>query len=288
MSDQKLHTGPAAATKLPTEDMKRTVTGPTGRKKNNRARRRRTILIWQLAVIPLWILVWQLTYPIVDPLVARSPKSVWIYLVDTIPTSEFWTNLASTMEAVIIAWVLASAVGIVAGIGLALLPKVEVVLSPFVDALNAMPRIALAPVFIIFLGIGQSGKVALAFSLVVFVVMSSARAGILSADPDVLRLSRVLGISPLHLFTKVYFPTATPAIFAGLRLGLIYSLLGVVGSEIIAAEAGLGQLIAKYSSLFRMEGVYGVLIVLALIAGLINALMRFVESRLLRWQPSED
>lgn len=250
--------------------------------------RRRTILAWQLLVVPIWLLVWQLTYPYVDELVGRSPASVWSYLTEALASEALWTNLASTMQAVVVAFLLAAVFGIAAGIGLALLPTVEAVLRPFLDAVNAMPRIALAPVFILYFGIGPSGKIALAFSLVFFVVMSSSRAGILSVDPDVVRLSRVLGISPAHLFTKVYLPTATPGIFAGLRLGFIYSLMGVVGSELIAAEAGLGQLIAQYSSLFQMEGVYGILLVLAVIAGVINALMRLLEATLLRWQPPEE
>jgi NitT/TauT family transport system permease protein len=81
---------------------------------------------------------------------------------------------------------------------------------------------------------------------------------------------------------------ATPAIFAALRLGLIYSLLGVVGSELISARNGLGQLIAYDSSMFRMEGVYAILILLAVIAVVLNQTLGFVERRLLRWQPPAD
>ena len=249
-----------------------------------RKRFRVPLPLWQALVVPVWLLVWQLSYSFVDPLVSRSPHQVYEYLVGIVSSGELWPELGSTIQAVLAAFVLAAALGVLVGIGLALLPRVEAVLRPYLDAVNAMPRIALAPLFIVYFGVGPAGKIALAFSLVFFVVMSSARAGVLGADPDVLRLSHVLGISKLHLFTKVYLPTATPAIFAGLRLGFIYSMMGVVASELIAAEAGLGQMIARYSSLFQMEGVYGVLLVLAVIASVINTVMRSVESRLLHWQ----
>ena len=120
------------------------------------------------------------------------------------------------------------------------------------------------------------------------IVLSGARAGVRSADAEWLLLSSVLGARKHQLFSKVMLPVATPAIFAALRLGLIYSLLGVVGSELISARDGLGQLIAYDSSVFQMDGVYGILVLLAVIAVILNQLMSFLERRLLRWQPPAD
>jgi NitT/TauT family transport system permease protein len=188
------------------------------------------------------------------------------------------------MWAVVIAFLLASVIGIVVGIALALLPRVERVVSPYLDALNAMPRIALAPVFVVAFGLTPKAKVALAFSIVVFIVLTSARAGVRSVDVDIMRLSTVLGANRRQMFAKVLFPVAIPAIFGGLRLGVIFSLLGVVTSELIAARDGIGQLLQGYASLFQIDGVYGLLIVLAVIASLLNAGMAIVERYLLRWQ----
>jgi NitT/TauT family transport system permease protein len=210
------------------------------------------------------------------------------YLVEATKSGELWLNTQSTMTAVLIAWVLAGSAGVLAGIALGLLPRVERVLEPFLDAANAMPRIALAPLFIVMLGINTSAKVALASTLVFFILLAGARAGVRSTDAELLRLSTVLGAKKHHLFLKVFVPVATPAIFAGLRLGLIYSLLGVVGSELISARDGLGQLIATYSATFRMDAVYAILILLALVAVALNQLMAAVERKLLRWQPPVD
>lgn len=247
------------------------------------------VRIMQVLMLPLLVGLWHIaaTNHWINPLLARTPLQIWNSMVALAVTGELWRHLYATMEAVFIAFVLASVVGVFAGIMLALMPRTERVLSPYFDALNSMPRIALAPVFLIYFGIGTSAKVALAFSLVVFIVMGNARAGVLSADADVLRLTTILGANKRQIFTKVYLPVATPAIFAGLRLGLIYSLLGVVGSELIAAREGLGMLVAQFSGVFEMEGVYGVLIILAIIATLLNTAMRMAERYILRWQPEE-
>ena len=234
--------------------------------------------LWQWAAVAKWP----------DPVLAKSPLQSWDYLVGAARSGVLWSNTRSTMTAVLIAWVLAGLAGVLAGLVLGLMPRTERVLNPYLDAANATPRIALAPLLIVALGIGTSAKVAVASTLVFFIVLSGARAGVKSTDSEWLRLSAVLGARKHHMFRKVLLPVATPAIFAALRLGIIYSLLGVVGSELISARDGLGQLIAYDSSVFQMDGVYGILVLLAVIAVLLNQVMSFLERRLLRWQPPAD
>lgn len=239
-----------------------------------------------LALLGLWQLAATVGWP--DPVLAKSPRQTWSFLVTSANSGQLWSNTQATMTAVLVAWVLAGAAGIIAGVALGLLPRVERVLTPFLDSANAMPRIALAPLFIVALGINTSAKVAMASTLVFFVVLSGARAGVRSTDSEWLRLSTVLGATKSQVVVKVLLPVATPAIFASLRLGLIYSLLGVVGSELISARNGLGQLIAYYSSTFRMEAVYGILILLGVVAVALNQIMAIFERRMLRWQPPVD
>ncbi len=251
------------------------------------ARPQLVLRCWQLLVLLAFLAFWQLvvSQQWVDPIIAKSPEQVFSFLYGSWVSGELWRNTVATMEAVFIAFVLASIVGVLIGITLGLLRSVERVLTPFFDAANAMPRIALAPVFIVALGIGIAAKIALAFSVVVFIVVSAAQAGVRSADPEILRMSAVFGITKPQLFYKVLLPVSIPSIFSGLRLGLVYALLGVIGSEIIASQEGLGQLISLYSGEFRMEAVYGILIVLAVIASILNMLTAAAERWLLRWRP---
>ncbi|WP_240918264.1 ABC transporter permease [Rhodococcus sp. 14C212] len=238
------------------------------------------------ALIGLWQLV--VSLQLIDRTVSSSPVEVGHALASAVTGSELWLNLADTMVAAVLAFVLASVVGVVIGIGLALLPSVEKIVAPFLDAINAMPRIALAPVFVVAFGLSISSKIALAFSIVVFMVISAARAGVRSVDVDVAVLARTLGATRRQMFTKVLVPVAVPSIFGGLRLGLIYSILGVVTAELIASRSGVGQLLQKYAGLFQTAEMYAVLIVLAVVAGLINAGMTRLESALLRWQPDQS
>ncbi|MGW4823784.1 ABC transporter permease [Streptomyces sp. NPDC004227] len=255
-----------------------------------RKRGRLKVRAWQVVLLLTWLGLWQWTTSagVLDPVLSKTPGQSWHYVMTAIQSGELWSNTKATMAAVLLAWVVAGIAGVIAGLALGLLPTGERILTPYLEALNSMPRIALAPLFIVAFGIGLWAKVALASTLVFFIVLSGARAGVRSADAEWLRLSAVLGANSFQLFTKIFFPVATPAIFAALRLGLIYSLLGVVGSELISAKDGLGQLIANYSNIFQMEAVYAILILLALIAVILNQLMGAIEARLLSWQPPEE
>ncbi len=241
------------------------------------------LTIGQLLVGVGFVAFWQFIYElkIVKPLIARSPTQVWDFLVKIMVDGTLWPSLYSTLEATLVAFVLASLVGIVIGIGLGLFPRVEALVDPYLSAVNAMPRIAFAPVFILFFGIGQTSKIALAFSIVVFILIINARAGIRTVDRDILTMSTVMNITKSQMFTKIMLPSAIPSIFAGLRLGVIYALLGVVTSELVASRLGLGQLISWYAGTFVLEGVYAVVIILALVATLMNIAMAALERKLL-------
>ncbi|KJF25252.1 ABC transporter permease [Rhodococcus sp. ACPA4] len=266
---------------------KKVVVGATGAKAKLSGG---SLLAVQIALLIAILAAWQISYNYAgeNKLVVSNPKLVWEAFLAWQEKGTFWPDLWSTVSAAFIALILSAVIGIAAGIGLALAPSVEAVVSPFLDAINAMPRIALAPVFVIYFGIGSTSKIVLAFTLVVFIITINTRAGVSSADSELLRLSVVMGASKWQRFYKVLLPVAVPSIFAGLRLGLIYSLLGVVGAELIASTSGLGQQISASSAAFDLGTVYAALIVLAVIAAVFNAAAGRIEKSILRWQPPQD
>lgn len=241
--------------------------------------------VHQAAVLGLVLLIWQLVYPLGGPALGKGPAEVWGAFSELVSSGDLQENLWHTMQAVVIALVIAAVLGTVIGLSLALLPRVEAAVSPLLSGLNSMPRIALAPVFIIAFGIGLQAKVVLATSVVVFVFILNARAGVKSADPDMVRMATVMGFSKVQIFFKVLLPVAMPSIFAAVRLGVIYSLLSVVASELISSRNGLGQLVALYSNQFRLASVYAILIVLAVVASILNTFTGLAETWVLRWQP---
>jgi NitT/TauT family transport system permease protein len=163
-------------------------------------------------------------------------------------------------------------------------PQVEKFLDPYLNAMNVMPRIALAPLFILWFGLGLGSKIAVGCSLTFFIVLSSTVAGIRGVSQDHVMLCKTLGASAVTTFFQVTLPGAVPVIFSGLRLGLIYAMLGVIGAEIIASEKGLGQSLAYLGATFEVNGVMALLLVLALLGVAVVRTMTWLEKRLLSWQ----
>lgn len=244
-------------------------------------------LLWQLLVILAVLGIWQLAH--VQgwgvKVVVQSPDAVWNAFWTLSNDGTLWVNYWASLQATLYGLVLASVIGIPLGLMLGLLPTVQRVIAPFLSALNAMPRIALAPVFIIVFGITMSAKVALAVSLVLFIVMLNAMAGVSAADPEAMRMMTTLGASRTQILRMVVLPSALPSILVGVRLGLIYSLLGVIASELIASADGLGQLIARSAGVFDLATVYAVLILLMITAAFFNTLSEVAGRRMLQWQP---
>ena len=163
-------------------------------------------------------------------------------------------------------------------------PKVEHAMDPYLTVLNAMPRLALAPLFLLWFGLGIGSKIAVGTSLSFFIVLANTVAGIRGVSQDLIVLSRSLGATPRQVFFKVTLPSAVPVIFSGLRLALIYSMLGVVGAELIAAEHGLGQQLAYLQATFNMNGVMALLVLLAMLGMVVTQGMTRLEKAMLRWQ----
>jgi len=193
-------------------------------------------------------------------------------------------DMGWTMAGTLISFTIGSSAAIAVGLLFVGFPKLEKFLEPYFNAMNVMPRIALAPLFILWFGLGLGSKIALGCSLTFFIVLSSTVAGIRGVSQDHVTLCKTLGASATSTFFQVTLPGAVPVIFSGLRLGLIYSLLGVIGAEIIASEKGLGQALAYLGSTFEVNGVMALLLVLAVIGVSVMKTMTWLEKRLLHWQ----
>ncbi len=197
---------------------------------------------------------------------------------------KLWLELGYTLLGAGVSFVAGSLAAVAVGLLFMVFPRVHKATEPYLTLLNAMPRIALAPLFLLWFGLGIGSKIAVGVSLTFFIVLSATVAGIRGVNSDHLVLSRTLGATPQQVFLKVTLPSAVPVIFSGLRLGLIFALLGVVGAELIAAEHGLGQTLAYLQSTFSMDGVMGLLFLLALLGLGVTAIMNRLERSLLDWQ----
>jgi NitT/TauT family transport system permease protein len=214
-----------------------------------------------------------------------SPVGIATFLWDGFAVSrKLWLDLGYTVSGTLISFLLGSALAMALGLAFVMFPKLERAMDPYLMVLNAMPRIALAPLFLLWFGLGIGSKIAVGTSLSFFIVLGNTVAGIRGVSPDHIALSRSLGATPSQIFFKVTLPSAVPVIFSGLRLALIFSMLGVIGAEIIAAEHGLGQVLSYLQATFNMNGVMGLLVLLACLGMLVTRGMSRLERALLKWQ----
>lgn len=232
------------------------------------------LTLWQVASDQKWI----------DEFFFSKPSAIGAFLGTFIFSGAFVEPVLATVQEALLAFLLGSVAGIVFGIILARFTRFRKLVSPFLTALNALPRVALAPLFILWFGIGLESKIFLGASLVFFVVLISTEGAINAVDPEYLKVVDSLGAKHSHRLTRVILPSIVPPLFSGLRVGVIYALLGVVTAEMVASRVGMGQQVVYYSSIFRTDGVMAILFVLAIVALIINAALEFAERRLNAWR----
>ncbi|HLX80431.1 MAG TPA: ABC transporter permease [Burkholderiales bacterium] len=233
------------------------------------------LALWEFAARKEWL----------DPVFFGNPSGIVAYLWDGFAVKRIlWLQLGYTVAGTLVSFFLGSLLAILFALAFVTWPRLEQAMDPYLMVLNATPRIALAPLFLLWFGLGIGSKIAVGTSLSFFIVLSSTVAGIRGVNPDHVTLSRTLGARPMQLFFKVTLPSAVPVIFSGLRLALIFSMLGVIGAELIAAEHGLGQTLSYLQSTFNMNGVMGLLVLLALLGMAVTRGMSQLERTLLKWQ----
>lgn len=253
----------------------------------NQVPHRRSERLAHIAFIAAFVGAWELAARLgwLNPLLIGSPMKIVAYLREGfIGSPKLWIELSYTLLGTAISFVVGSVLAVAAGMLFIAAPRFERFADPYLTLLNAIPRIALAPLFLLWFGLGLGSKIAVGVSLVFFIVLASTTAGIRGVSGDIVTLARSLGVSAPRIFVTITLPSAVPVIFSGLRLALVYAMLGVIGAELIAAEHGLGQVLSFLQANFDTSGVMALLLVLALLGLTVTAGMSWLEKRLLRWQ----
>lgn len=225
---------------------------------------------------------------LIDPFWVSSPSKVFGYLAEVTRDGSIFQHTAVTLYETVVGFVLGAVAGVSFGFLLAGRATLAAVLDPYIVAFNGIPRIALAPLFIIWFGIGPTSKVVLVVIVVFFLTFFSTYSGIQGVDIELKNILRVMGASERQVMLKVTVPATIPWVLTGLKLSVPYALVGAVVGEFIAADRGLGYLINYNTSLFSTTGALGGILILALIVMLCNEGLNRAEARLLRWRPRED
>lgn len=242
--------------------------------------------LWQTALGIAILLVWQgASGRLVDNFFISNPIDVGRRLLGWTLDGSIFIHVWATLYATIFGFVLGSALGAALGIWLGVSPFVGRLLNPYLYALNALPKVALAPLFVLWFGLGIDSKVALAAALVLFLVFLNTFAGVREVDQDLIDGARLMGATRLQVIGKVILPSALSWLFVGLRVSVPYALIGAVIGEMIASNRGLGYLVQFSGAQFDTAGVFAVLIVIAVLAMALNFIVDLAQTRMERWRP---
>jgi NitT/TauT family transport system permease protein len=196
-----------------------------------------------------------------------------------------WQHLLITLTEGLLAFVIGSLAGVMIGFWFARQPLVSAVFDPYLKMLNALPRVVLAPIFALWLGLGIASKVALGITLVFFIVFFNVYQGVKEVSPTVLSNARMLGMSERQLFRHIYWPSALSWMFSSLHTSVGFAIVGAVVGEYLGSSAGLGYLILQAEGVFDTTGVFAGMVILAAFVLFVDWIVTRVENRLLVWRP---
>ena len=241
-----------------------------------------------IALLVLWHVA--TTYPLLGDVknirfFFSTPLDVIARIWKFFATGVIWRHLWITLSETLLAFVIGSGAGIVVGFWFARQPRVAAVFDPYLKMANALPRVVLAPIFMLWFGLGIWSKVALGFTLVFFIVFFNVYQGVKEVSPVVLANARMLGMNERQLLRHVYWPSALSWMFSSLHTSVGFALVGAVVGEYLGSAAGLGYLIHEAEGTFDVTGVFAGMVVLSAFVIFIDWGVTLVESRLLSWRP---
>jgi len=256
--------------------------------------KRARLLALQLAVAAAMLLLWHVLATqsffgrhLLDPFFFSTPGEVAARVVKWFREGTIWRHLWVTLIEALLAFAIGTLAGVLVGFWFARKPAVAAVFDPFVKMVNSLPRVVLAPIFTLWLGLGIWSKVALGVTLVFFIVFFNVYQGVKEVSPAVLANARMLGMSERQLLRHVYWPSALSWMFSSLHTSVGFAVVGAVVGEYLGAAAGLGYLIQQAEGIFDVAGVFAGMFVLGVFVIAIDALVTLVERRLLVWRPTE-
>jgi sulfonate transport system permease protein len=250
------------------------------------------LLLCQVSVAVVGVALWQFltTVPVfgrilLPPFFFSNPVDVGSQIVAWFASGVIWKHLLITLTESILAFTIGSVAGVAVGFWFARQPRVAAVFDPYVKMVNALPRVVLAPIFALWLGLGIWSKVALGVTLVFFIVFFNVYQGVKEVSRTVLDNGRMLGMSEQQLMRHVYWPSALSWMFSSLHTSVGFAVVGAVVGEYLGSAAGLGYLIQQAEGIFDVAGVFAGMFVLSAFVILIDFGVTLVERRLLVWRP---
>jgi NitT/TauT family transport system permease protein len=259
---------------------------------------------WQVGLLVVVIAVWQLlsrdqqyAFFLGDPVSVVGRIWSWFmpfgfepssWFPDGVPgRADIYLHLGVTLLETVLAFAIGTLLGLVFGLWLALAPTASAILDPYIKAANSMPRVILAPIFALWFGLGIWSKVALAVTLVFFIVFFNVYQGVKEVSPVVLANARMLGANQRQLLRTVYLPSATSWVFSSLHTSVGLAFVGAVVGEYLGSARGVGYLILQAEGTFDVNTVFAGIVVLTAFALVLDGIVGRIEKHLMKWQPRQ-
>ena len=242
-------------------------------------------LLSVVAVLAVWELLVRLLR--IPAYILPPPTAIFAALYQGIVTTLYIDHIWITLTETLLGFAVGTALAFALGTVVALSRTTEFFLYPFIVMFQAMPKVALAPLIIVWFGLGLTSKVVNAALVAFFPLMVNTIVGLRSAEEDRINLMRSLAATPLQIFWMLQLPNALPYIFAGLEIAMIFALIGAIVAEFVGAQAGLGMLIQSMNFSLDVAGQFSVLLILSVLGLVLNSIIVGTRKRVLFWDTSE-
>lgn len=250
------------------------------------------ILTWLYTPIALvlGVVVWQLAISIfnVPNYLVPTPAHVWQALYDGVKSGVLVHHTVVTAREIVVGYATGSAVGIILGFLIAQYRMAERMIYPYVIALNAVPKVAIAPLLVVWFGVGLTSKVIIAATVSFFPLLVNVIVGLRSTENDQLRLMRSLTASGWQTFYMVKIRNALPMIFAGLEVAIVLSVVGVIVGEFVAAQEGLGYYISEMNAMVYTPGMFAALLILSIMGFVMSQIVKLIARKVVFWKQMDD
>jgi NitT/TauT family transport system permease protein len=243
--------------------------------------------VWQAALGLAFVLAWEwgANAKLLDKFFFSRPSDVMARMWQWIASGSIWGHLAVTFTEALLSFAIGVFLGVLSGFLLARVPLLAALLDPYIKIANALPRVVLAPIFLLWFGLGIWSKVALGVTVVFFIVFFNTYQGVREVDPVIVSNARMLGASERQLIRHVLVPSALTWIFSSLHVSIGFAIIAVVVGEYMGSSKGIGYTIAQAEGVFDTTGVFAGMAILAAVVLLVGWGVNRLESWLLRWKP---
>jgi NitT/TauT family transport system permease protein len=215
------------------------------------------------------------------------PSEIWGELSFLIQSPIFWDNFRITATEALAGFVIGSSVALFLGTLISQFKIAEIILMPYIVGLQSIPKIALAPLFLIWFGFGISSKIAVAAVVVFFPMLINTIEGLRSADADLVEMPKAFGANKRQIFFRIKVPNALPFIFAGLDIAIVFSVLGAIVGEFLGAKGGLGAMLLQANYNFNIAQLFAILIFLSLSGLTLHSIVKFLNKKVVFWKQTD-